>query len=521
MEVNLSDSVTMRWRSASLALVFSLVAAMVLYWPTIRAMVAQWNSNTYSHGYLVLPASLYFIWKRRNQVSGVSPNTNIWAVAWLVPATIGWLMGNLTTTAVVEQCCVILILIGLVWGVLGTAVVRPLLFPLAFLLFAVPLGEGLIPWLQDFSAVFVVKLLALSRIPVLLEGRYITVPHGRWEVADICSGVRYLITSLAVGFLFAGVVYRSWARRIGFFAASAVIPIVANGVRIYGIIVLGELSGEREALRIDHKLAGLGFFSIIMLLLFLVGMRWREDQNRAAVAKEEPASLLADASESGKRNETSYFRPRTLVLSASFLVLIALAPLSTRVLGSSAPGGEEVTLGAPKVGAPWSITAKDDFFWSPQFVAPTNELRLTYERGGRTVKVALVYYRGGQAGGKLVSTANELYDRPHWMRTGETRESAKVNGETVQMHEVRVESADSALVIWHCYWVDGEFTSNDYRAKLLQAKGRLFGSRRSSVAIVLATENPPPESKGADVLRDFLSHASWQTDLRLLQEASR
>ncbi len=215
----------------------------------------------------------------------------MWGLPLLLLASFGWLLGNLTTTAVVEQLCGVVLVIGLVWGVLGSAAVRLLLFPLTLLFFAVPLGEGLIPWLQDFSAKFAVKLLSLSQVPVLLEGRYITVPHGKWEVAEVCSGVRYLVASLAVGFLFAGVIYRSWSRRIGFFLASAIIPILANGVRIYGIVLLGYLGGERLALGVDHVLAGLVFFSIIMLLLFLVGMRWREDQKGEARRAEGGLSL--------------------------------------------------------------------------------------------------------------------------------------------------------------------------------------------------------------------------------------
>ena len=510
-----------RWRAAMLTLIFSLAVAATLYWPTLAAMAAQWRSSTFSHGYLILPLSLFVIWKRRNRLKALTPTPDMRAIPLLVFATFGWLLGNLTSTGVVEQFCVVVFIIGLTWGVLGTAVVRPLLFPLVFLIFAVPLGESLIPGLQDFAARFAVKLLSLSQIPVLLEGRYITVPHGKWEVAKACSGVRYLISSVAVGFLFAGVMYRSWVRRIGFFLASAIIPILANGARIYGIVLVGYLASDRLALSVDHQLEGLVFFSITMLLLFLVGIRWREDRNREVPppgAREESTPIPSGFEAS---NGTSYFTPRASLLLAGFLLVMVLGPLSARYLWSHQPGPEEVNLTAAAVSAPWSTSEKNDFGWEPQFVSPASELRQTYESGSQTVKLYMAYYDGGQPGGKLVSGMNQLYDRPRWLRTGEDRRFAELNGQSVQVHEVFVQSADSSLVIWHCYWVDGVFTSNDYQAKLLQAKARLLGSRQGSVAIVLATENPPPQSQGAAVLKDYLDHAAWREGPQLSLKGAR
>ena len=77
--------------------------------------------------------------------------------------------------------------------------VRRILFPLAYLLFAVPLGDFLVGPLQDVTAVFTVWALQLTGIPVYLEGRFFYIPTGAFEVAEACSGIRYLIASLALG----------------------------------------------------------------------------------------------------------------------------------------------------------------------------------------------------------------------------------------------------------------------------------------------------------------------------------
>jgi hypothetical protein len=132
-----------RWRATGLALLVSLAVIIFFYWSTLGAMAPQWHSSTYSHGYVIFPASLYIIWKRRNTLGALTPTPSIWAILLLILATFGWLLGDLTTTAVVEQFCAIATIIGVAWGILGTAAMRPPLFPLAFLIFALPLGDGL------------------------------------------------------------------------------------------------------------------------------------------------------------------------------------------------------------------------------------------------------------------------------------------------------------------------------------------------------------------------------------------
>src|SRR5260370_42274348 len=91
-----------RWRAAGLTLIFSLAVAATLYRSTLASMAAQWRSSTFSHGYLILPLSLFIIWKRRNRLTALTPTPDVRTIPLLVLATFGWLLGNLTSTGVVE-----------------------------------------------------------------------------------------------------------------------------------------------------------------------------------------------------------------------------------------------------------------------------------------------------------------------------------------------------------------------------------------------------------------------------------
>ncbi len=186
------------------------------------------------------------------------------------------MLAHLTDVAVIEQLAAVSLIPLLVWMTLGWTTVRILAFPLGFLLFAVPMGEGLIEPLMQFTASFTVHLLRLTGIPVFWEGTFFSIPSGDWSVVAACSGIRYLIASLFLGVLYAYLNYRSFWRRIAFIALSAIVPILANGLRAYLIVMIGHLSGMKLAVGIDHLIYGWVFFGFVMFLLFALGNLWSE-----------------------------------------------------------------------------------------------------------------------------------------------------------------------------------------------------------------------------------------------------
>lgn len=462
----------------------------------------------------MIPVSAYLVWSRRKSLVLLRPIPTFYALPFLALFALGWLLGQLTATGVLEQFCLVAMTAVSVWGVLGTVVARALLLPLVFLMFAVPIGEGLIPKLQDFAAWFAVKMLDLSSVPVLLEGRFISVPSGRWEVAEACSGIRYLTSSVAIGFLYAGLVYRSWVRRIGFLLASAVVPILANGFRVYGIVLLAYLSGNRIAAGVDHLLYGWIFFTIVMFLLLSVGFWWRE----------KPQSGVNSLSTSNSRDLARYHltgdeprnsAKRTALFSTLFFLVIGLAPLSLRLVWSRSAAIRPLNLVAPLASLPWRITSNDVYGWKPSFPAPNAELIESYESQEQAVKLYLAFYAPDRQDAKLVSSTNSLFDREVWWRTGEEEFAVAVEGQSFYVHETFIHSAHQSLVVWNWYWVDGRFTSNEYVAKLLLARARFLRSRQGAAAIVLATEDPPGSKRAAEVLKEFLNHIRLQESLRL------
>jgi exosortase A len=503
---------TASWRTTVLVLTCTITLFVAAYWSTAQSMAQQWLSSTYSHAAFILPISLYLAWRIRDNLEGLVPRPSFW-ILFLVPVLgFAWFLGELTSTAVIQHFFFVAMIVCLIWGEIGTPVASVLVMPLIFLFFAVPMGDSLIPILQDFSAWFAIKLLDLTRVPALLEGRFITIPNGKWEVAEACSGIRFLLASLTIGFVYATIMYRTLKRRVAFLVASAVIPILANGLRIYGIILTDYLGGTRISRSADHIFAGWLFVSVIMVLLFLLGQRWREEDQRERAPESVVDQRLASHAAIEKA-PSSYVRP-LILFAALGLGFACAAPLVAELISRKTQVTSPNDLLAPQVLLPWRPSDNDLFSWQPAMLAPDAELFQAFASQENIVKLYVAYYETSRADTKLVSSTNYLFDRFRWQRTAEDTSEAIIDRNSVRVHQTSIRSSQASLLLWSWYWADGQFTSNPYQAKWFLVKSKLTARRSGSAIIVAATEEHPGDASAPEVLRDFISHLSLSATLR-------
>ena len=267
-----------------------LAVLLWLFRDTATAMVGIWiRSETFQHAFLVPPIAAWLAWRQRDRLARTEARPVPWMLVLVAVACLLWLMGELATVAAASQFALVTLIVLSVPALYGWAVTRLLLFPLAFLYFSVPIGEFLVPTLINYTADFTVSALRLSGIPVLREGNSFVIPSGAWSVVEACSGVRYLIASLMVGTLFAYLNYRSAWRRWAFVGVAIVVPIIANWLRAYMIVMIGHLSGNRLAVGVDHLIYGWVFFGLVIGLMFLIGARWSEHEAPALAASDASA----------------------------------------------------------------------------------------------------------------------------------------------------------------------------------------------------------------------------------------
>lgn len=469
------------WGPALALLLAALALVVLLFLPTAESIVAIWQrSEAFAHGFLIVPISLWLVWEKRDGLRQLRPAPTPLPLLLFLPLGAGWLLGALVSALVVEQFAFVGMLMVTIWAVLGHRVAGYLAFPILFLLFGVPVGEGLIYPLMNFTADFTVGMLKLVGIPVYREGTFFTIPSGRWSVVEACSGLRYLIAAVTLGALYAYLTYTRWWKRVLFFLFSIGVPIIANGLRAFMIVMIGHLSDMTLAVGVDHLIYGWVFFGIVITIMFMIGAIWRDPPAPLPL----PASGPARAISRGER----------LRLFGVLLLAAGVWPLANLALADRDDAVAAVALHPPSPAGGWTLAADGPHAWDwrPIVVGADGSLYQFFAPATPPETPVGLYvgvYRTQRQGAELVSTANMMVSQldkawsdlaivPHRV-TLPDREL------DVQQHSL-ISSGGRRLLVWSWYRVGDHHTANPYLAKLIEALTRVVGRRGEAALLAVA-----------------------------------
>ena len=483
---------------ASVAAIIVIACLLALYRETTWSMVSTWmRSGTFTHGFIVAPIAVWLMWGQRHEIAAVGVAPTLWPV-WMVGlGGVAWLLGSLAAVQVVTQFALVVMIQATIITMFGVAASRHLLFPIAFLFFAVPFGEFMMPWMMVWTAEFTVAALKLTGVPVYQEGLYFVIPSGTWSVVQACSGVRYLIASVMIGCLFVHLFYRSTVRRVAFLLASLIVPIIANWLRAYMIVMIGHLSSNRLAVGVDHLIYGWIFFGLVMLLLFWIGARWREDFD------EEPKPAAPPRANSRSTRGPALSRV-VMVAVVALAIGSAWRPAYSLIVGSTPSTFRPLAKLEPQAG--WLPEIQPFASWKPDYVSARSETVQYFSKGSGTVGLYIAYYSGQEQESKLVSSTNRLvHDGGKVWIVKESGTTAVDVGQTqLPVLSNLVGTTNKNLAVWHWYWVDGRWTSNDYVTKLLLVRSKLLGRGDDAAAVFVFTPVDSQMAQGEETLRGFL-----------------
>ncbi|RQO58699.1 exosortase A [Paucibacter sp. KBW04] len=517
-------SLSAAWRQALPGFVLALMGVLLLFRGTGLAMVEIWNrSETFAHAFVVPPLSLWLIWRQRAVLAGLEPRPALSALLPLALVGLLWLLGELAAVNAATQFAFTAMLILVVPVTLGWAVARSLAFPLGFLFFAVPFGEFIMPQLMEWTADFTVAALRLTGVPVFREGLQFVIPSGSWSVVEACSGIRYLMASVMVGTLFAYLNYRSLKRRWIFVVVAAVLPLAANWMRAYLIVMLGHLSGNKLAAGADHLIYGWAFFGIVMFAMFMIGSRWSEPDPQPA------AAVLKDGASPQQAKPLPAWLP--WVSALLLLGLLALPQLMVARLEHSATTLPPQLSAAKLVGPDWQLRAEALPQFKPAFEQPAADLQASYARGdGAEVGLYLGYYRHQGFESKLISSNNVLVrSKDHdWAQVASGRQELPVNAAVLPLRTAELRGSalghgsseadlQSRLRVWQLYWVNGRVLSQDWQAKLYGAVYRLLG-QGDDAAVIILYANKAQAGKDDALLQRFVQDNWAQIEASLRAE---
>jgi len=468
----------------ALALLFAVI--LVAFRGDVAAAVeVWWLYPTYSHCFLIIPIALWLVWEKRDELGAMTPAVDFRAL-WFAPLfLLMWLAGQILTVNEVHQFAVIGFMEVAIGATLGLHVYRKLWFPALYLFFLVPSGGYLIAPMQHFAASFVDVALSVIGIPHHVEGTLFELSNGSFEIAEACAGLRFLIATVALGVLFAYMVFRKWYKVVLFLVACVVVPLIGNALRIVGIMLLAHFTSNEYGVGADHLVYGWGFNVAILLILLLLGSFFRD-------SPEEPKIVAAgDAAADGLPRVAGMF-----VLAA---ILISIGPAWAVWHDHRVFKPATASLTAPLHMPGWEVDSIDDN-WEPSYPQTDAHLKLFLVPNGdladSAVDLYLAYY--GQSGGAHTLTAhiNYLWDDKLWTQVRSSTASANLNGHPIAWQETIIASSVGRRMIWSTFWVDGTFTASPLTVKLLQARGILEGHEgQALIAVSTAVSGTDDEAR--------------------------
>lgn len=465
------------WRPTLIAATLVPLALIGLFWSTASGMVHTWyHFETYTHGFLILPISLWLIWQKRAHLAAYQPQPAAAFVILVIGGVLVWALARLTGIQVVEQAAFVGVMVASWATILGYQVSRFLLFPLMFLFFTVPMGEDLVPPMMEFTASFTVTALELSGIPVYRDGLFFSLPTGNWSVVEACSGVRYLIASITLGVMYAYITYHTLWKRLLFIAMSAIVPIFANGLRAYMIVMIGHLSGMEYATGVDHLIYGWFFFGVVMFILFWVGSFWQETE-----LPPQPVAPL--------RAMTRSTATRKVVVVAMVNVLIAGAVVWATQRALTMEPQVAGRLELPSISDGWRYAGRS-YAWHAVHQPSEFILDETASNGELEVRLQLVLFAQQRQGQEAISPGNRVAGKSaRFVSLG--RQPLSVNGERFDVVEEKAVITSGTRVeerlVWRWYRVAGHSLSNRYEGKAREALARIYPGRTDGAWIALST----------------------------------
>lgn len=247
------------------------------YWPTLAKMAAVWESQPdYSHGFLVPPLALLFLWLRRSSIPREYLRPSWGGLLLLAASLVLRLCGALAFIESVDGWSFLLWMAGAVYLLAGWQVLRWAAPALAFLIFMVPIPFSVerlfsLP-LQHIATRLSSFLLQLLGQPALAEGNVIVLGQQELEVAQACSGLRIFIGILALAFAAAIMMRRAWWERAILIASALPVAVLANTLRIVITGLLYQGTADEAARRIAHDAAG--WITVPIAASMFAGVLW-------------------------------------------------------------------------------------------------------------------------------------------------------------------------------------------------------------------------------------------------------
>ena len=477
-----------------MALWASALALALCYWDVMYMLANQWWSNSmYTHGFLIPIIAGYVCWATRGKLPAVCEPSFALGLPVLIGGLLVLTIGRASNLGALQELSLLPVMFGVALLVGGLSILRVLALPILYLLLMIPVWEVFTDRLhgpfQLFSASFGTALLRGVGIPVYRDGTFIYLPNQTLEVAQVCSGVNYLVAIAAVGIPLAYLSRSTAARRTALVLFGVLIAVIANGVRValigftaYHGFVTGDLHGPGHVLH-GMFVAVAGYVALFLAAPRIVGSSLAEHEMDSHAS--ETRLAMSPASRWGVRGAIAL-----ILLTVAVQHVVAAGP-APRQLDADA---------IPLEIHGWKATASRLEDSAVRAAGVDEEIVRSYELPGTgRLHLYVGYYSRQQQGKELIgNAASKLHAQASDV------EIALASGERAGIAEVGPQ-ANSPRQVLFWYDVDGHVTADPTQVRLMTIRDVML-HRRSNGALVALTLEPAASisaSAASEAAREF------------------
>lgn len=455
---------------------------MFAYQGVFSAVAIWWGNEIYNHCFLILPSAIYLIYLKRGRWLAQTVSGSWLGLPFLLAGMVLYVIGYAGDIQLFMHAAAFGLLPVLAWVLLGNKAAWSLLFPLSFILFSIPIGDQLIPWLQEVTADVSVAMLKFSGIPLFRSGLYIEIPQGRFLVAEACSGISFFIVSIVFGSFYAYLNFKGIKKRLGFFALSVVYPVLANAIRVYGIILIGYWSDMEHAVGADHLIYGWFFFAFVLITLMGLGEWLRDKDAEWAV----PLNTRLSSERQVKVTVSYLLIGCVVVVFSSGIAWMKFIDNQQR---NSAMESAQLIQVPPRF---TQANTPEYLDYKPALKRASDDYFYINESSSTISSIVYQAWFNGKDG-ELVSGLHRLYDEHAWSLI--EQQFLEIDGLSEGMRIKLISNplgAKRLVASW--YVVQGKIFTDDTKTKLYQTAQVLMGKGSAGLRVIASV----PVSQGAD-----------------------
>jgi exosortase A len=403
-------------------LIFTIISLL-----NIPVLVTLWrhsfDDGTYSHAYLIPIISLYlfYILQKADKLS-FRNNLSIPATVIFIFSCLALFITSNAQISLGYWCSLLAVLVSSINMLYKFN--RYIAFPSIFFIFILPVWGMLTTTLQDISVSAVTFFMSFTGVPTYVEGNYVTIPAGIFEIAGGCSGLRYMIVSLAISSLFSFLYINNAKKALGFFTLAIFGALFTNWIRITLLILIGEYTNMESSLMEDHNTFGWYLFIPFMFILFWWGNKNADMDLTAPQSNSQPDSQPEATTQVDIQVNTAQIESYPNKFSLTMLVLIlALSSTTFSTMLIPTPAANTLTSDAA-----FEVKPQIHFysFVTHNTSAKNNIIELTYSFNGEELDGKPSYYENNLVPNGWKAAELEKHQNSKVYRTYKGKESALI-----------------------------------------------------------------------------------------------